>query len=64
MHKDVKVLDMIDAKKLNDTLNKMYKKISDEYLPPLKTQYSSIINRGDVLFFANFSKIKRTEFYY
>ena len=47
----------VDAINLPRVIEKCYeKKISDEYLPPLKTQYSSIINRGDVLFFANFSK--------
>lgn len=47
----------VDALNLTRVIDKCYeKKLSDAYLPPLKTQYMSTLNKGDVLFFANFSK--------
>lgn len=47
----------VDALNLTRVIEKCYeKKITDAYLPPLKTQYFSTLNKGDLVFFANFSK--------
>ena len=47
----------VEAPNLNRVIEKCYeKKLSDEYLPPIKTIDFSYINNGDVLFFANFGK--------
>ena len=47
----------VEANNLSKVVEKCYeKKISDEYLPPIKTKQFSPINNGDVLMLLNFSK--------
>ncbi len=47
----------IGATDLRLTIEKCYnKKITDEYLPPLKTKYFMPLNNSDVFLFLNFSK--------
>ncbi len=47
----------IDILNLKQTIERCYsKKITDEYLPPLKTTSFNSLNNGDVLFFLNYSK--------
>lgn len=53
----------VDSPNLPRVIEKCYeKKLSDEYLPPLKTNDYSCVNNGDVLFLANFGKESQHQF--
>ena len=47
----------VDANNLPKVIEKCYeKKISDEYMPPIKTQQFATVDNGDVVMLLNFSK--------
>ena len=54
----------INANDLNKTINLCYtKKLSDEYIPPLKTKDFNTIHTGDLVLFMNYSKSNQMQIY-